>query len=124
MAVDEVPLSEFGLVSVEDFAKKCKRDVRAVQRWIADGAIPAVVVGSGNRTTFLLRKSDVQRFTPPPRGRPRLEERSRKAPGSRRTARRLTPEEKAKRQEKADAHIVEQLTANLEAHFGNGGGGL
>jgi hypothetical protein len=106
-------------MSVEEFAMKCKRSVRAVQRWIERGDIPAAVVGSGKRATYLLRRRDVDRFTPPPRGRPVLRERSRKTPRSSGTARRLTTEAKAKKKAEADAHFAEQLYANLAAHFGD-----
>lgn len=74
MPVVAIPLADLGLLTVEDAAAAHGRGVRAVQRWIADGDLPAVVIGGGNRAVYLLRKSDVARFTPPERGRPPLEE--------------------------------------------------
>ena len=66
----EIPLSDLGMVSVEVWATQIGVSLRAVQRWIADGRIPAAAVGAGNRITYLLRLCDVNGFTLPLRGRP------------------------------------------------------
>ena len=70
MPVDEIPLASVGLVDVRTWAKQLGRGVRAVQRWIEDGKVPAVIVGKPPRHTFLVRIQDTKNFTPPPVGRP------------------------------------------------------
>ena len=79
--VDEIPLSEFGLTTVEDAAVSKGWGVRAVQNWINAGLLRAVRAGSGQRCVFLLRVKDVGAFTPPPRGRPKAESEPKKARG-------------------------------------------
>ena len=73
MPVVEIPLKRMGLLTIQEVAAMHGRGVRVVQRWIADGRIPAVVVGSGNRTVFLVRVEDAKKFTAPPNGRPTKE---------------------------------------------------
>lgn len=68
--VSEIPLSEFGLLTVEGAAAARGWGVRALQNWINGGLIPAARAGTGRRCVFLLRKADVDAFTAPPRGRP------------------------------------------------------
>ena len=63
--VTEILLSEFGLVTVDEAAKMRGCAVRTVQKWVADGILPALCAGKGRRGVYLLRA-----FTPPPRGRP------------------------------------------------------
>ena len=70
MPVVAIPLRKMGLRTIEEFAAIHGRGVRAVQRWIADGQIPAVVLGSGNRTLYLVRAEDATGFVPPVNGRP------------------------------------------------------
>jgi excisionase family DNA binding protein len=69
----EIPLSELGLMTVAEACAAKGWSARAVQKWVQSGLLPAAVVGPG-RTTFLLRKADVEKFVPPPRGRPRASE--------------------------------------------------
>lgn len=71
MAVAKIPLESLGLVSVEWAAAHHGCDVRAVQRWVTTGRLPAVVAGSGNRVSYLLRRVDVEGMSPPARGRPK-----------------------------------------------------
>lgn len=66
----EIPLSEFGLESVPDVCVRKGWAAKTVQNWINGGLIPAVVIGAGRSARFLLRTTDVDAFTPPPRGRP------------------------------------------------------
>ena len=68
--VSEIPLSEFGLLTVDGAAALRGWRVRTVQKWIADGLLPAVCAGKGRRGVYLLREKDVRAFTPPTRGRP------------------------------------------------------
>lgn len=72
--VREIPLGDFGLETV---AQACARKgwaAKSVQNWIRAGLIPAVAVGGGRGSgTFLLRAKDVNEFTPPPRGRPKVQ---------------------------------------------------
>jgi hypothetical protein len=69
--VQEIPLSELELLTVGDVAALKGKAVRTVQKWILAGAIPVFVVGTGKRTVYLLRESDVKEFNPPPMGRPK-----------------------------------------------------
>jgi hypothetical protein len=71
--VVEIPLAKVGLMTVEDAAAYIGRSVRGVQKFIAGGLLPAVVAGagkSGHRKVYLLRKVDLDGFTPPLMGRP------------------------------------------------------
>lgn len=67
---NEFTLASLGLVTAQEWAAQLGRPLRTVQRWIQDARIPAIVVGTGHRTVYLLRLEDVAGFTPPPRGRP------------------------------------------------------
>ena len=73
MPVREISLESLGLISVEDAAALKGVTPRSVQRWIADGLLPAIQAGSGNKLVYLLRRRDVERFTVPARGRPAKE---------------------------------------------------
>lgn len=66
----EIPLSEFGLMTVAEACAAKGWAAKTVQNWIGAGLLPAVVIGAGRSARFLLRKSDVKAFVPPPRGRP------------------------------------------------------
>ena len=66
----EIPLSKYGLVTVDDAAATKGWAVRSVQNWIAAGLIPFVRAGTGRRCVYLLREEDVKTFIPPARGRP------------------------------------------------------
>ena len=66
----EVPLSEFGLLTIVEAAALKGCTPRSVQNWIAAGRLPAVVVGTGPKRIFLVRAKDVKRFEQPSRGRP------------------------------------------------------
>lgn len=68
MAVNEIPHESLGLISVEDAAVEKGVTVRSVQRWVTAGWIPAVVIGTGKRASYLLRRVDLVHFTPPPSG--------------------------------------------------------
>jgi excisionase family DNA binding protein len=70
MPVTEISRESVGLLSVAEAAQRRGWSVSAVQKWIADGRLPAVVAGGGRRTVYLLRVRDVDRFVPPKRGRP------------------------------------------------------
>jgi|GEM_PF-2955395 len=69
----EIPLSEFGLMTVADVCAEKGLAPKTVQNWINAGLLPVVVVGSGRSAKFLLREEDVKAFTPPARGRPAKE---------------------------------------------------
>lgn len=64
----EIPLSEFGLVTVAEAVAAKGWAAKTVQNWINAGLLPAVVIGAGRSARFLLRRSDVDAFTAPPRG--------------------------------------------------------
>ncbi len=59
-----IPLAELGLVTVEEAARMKSCDSTTVRRWARRGELPVVVVGSGRSAKYLLRKSDVDAFTP------------------------------------------------------------
>lgn len=64
----EIPLSEFWLVTVAEVAAARGWAPKTVQNWVNAGLLPAVVIGAGRSARFLLRQTDVDAFTPPPRG--------------------------------------------------------
>lgn len=66
--MNELPLSRFGLVTVDEIAAKYGVGPRAVQNWIRDGLLPAVVVGSGNRATHLVPAASLRGFAKPKKG--------------------------------------------------------
>jgi hypothetical protein len=66
-----IPLSEFGLLTVEGAAARRGWAVPTVQRWIQRGLLPVVVVGDGRNRKHLLREVDVDAFSPPPMGAPK-----------------------------------------------------
>lgn len=63
-------LSEFGLMTVEEAATVRGCDPSTVRRWASRGEIPVLQVGTGRSAKFLLRKSDVDGFSPKPVGAP------------------------------------------------------
>jgi excisionase family DNA binding protein len=69
--IREIPLSDVGLMSVETAAQLKGCDPSTVRRWAARGEIPVIVVGTGRSRKFLLRKTDVDGFTPKPPGSPK-----------------------------------------------------
>jgi excisionase family DNA binding protein len=71
--VNEISMSEFGLVTVEEAASFHECEPRTVQKWIKDGLIPVLRAGPGQRCVYLLREKDVKAFTAPPMGRPKKE---------------------------------------------------
>lgn len=68
--VDEIPLSSFGLETVPQVsARKGKGwSPKTVQNWVNAGLLPAVVLGTGRGSMFLVRTVDADKFVPPPRG--------------------------------------------------------
>jgi excisionase family DNA binding protein len=71
MAVAEIPRIDAGWLTTAEAAERRGWSLSAVQKWVAEGLLPAMLVGSGrNRTSYLLRVKDVDRFVPPVRGRP------------------------------------------------------
>jgi hypothetical protein len=79
--LSEIPLSEYGLMTVDEAAAARGWVVRTVQKWITDGLLPVVCAGHGKRGVYLLREKDVKAFTPPPRGRPAKEKPEEKPKG-------------------------------------------
>lgn len=67
----EIPLSDVGLMTVEEAASVKGCDPSTVRRWASRGDIPVIVVGAGRSRKFLLRKTDVDGFTAPPVGAPK-----------------------------------------------------
>lgn len=66
--IREIPRSELGLVTVAEACALRGWNVRTVQKWIADGRLEVVCAAEGRRNVYLLRRSDVEAFTEPPRG--------------------------------------------------------
>lgn len=50
---------------------------RTVQKWVMDGLLPALSVGGGKRSAYLLRLKDVKKFKRPVMGRKPRKERDR-----------------------------------------------
>lgn len=71
VAIQEVSLASLGLVTVQEASSRLKCTPKAVQNWINAGLLPAAVVSSGSKRTFLIREKDLKSFKRPPRGRPR-----------------------------------------------------
>lgn len=82
----EIPLSEFGLVTVADVCAARGWASKTVQNWIRAELLPVVVIGSGRSAKFLLRESDVKAFVPPARGRPAAKKPAAKKPAARKRA--------------------------------------
>lgn len=66
----EISLADHGLETVADACARMGWAAKTVQNWVKGGLLPAVVLGTGRGSTFLLRVKDVTAFAPPPRGRP------------------------------------------------------
>jgi excisionase family DNA binding protein len=71
MPMRVVALADVGLMSVEEAAAVKGCDPSTVRRWASRGDIPVIVVGTGRSAKFLLRKTDVDGFTPGPVGAPK-----------------------------------------------------
>jgi predicted site-specific integrase-resolvase len=71
MSIVEIPLSDVGLLNLQDVAARLQCSLSAVQKWTAAGLLPVVVAGSGPKRTFLVREKDLKNFKRPPRGRPK-----------------------------------------------------
>ena len=57
--VRELSLADFGLETTEQAAARRGQSGPTVRRWVAKGYIPAVVVGTGRTTRYLVRIADV-----------------------------------------------------------------
>jgi hypothetical protein len=68
--VIEIPLAQFGLETVAEACDRKGWAHRSVQNWINGDLLPCVVIGVGKSAKYLVRKTDVDAFVPPPRGRP------------------------------------------------------
>ncbi|AMV24617.1 hypothetical protein VT84_09490 [Gemmata sp. SH-PL17] len=66
-----IPLSDMGLISVDDAAQRRNVNERTIRMWIEKDLLPVIVVGSGKRESYLLRAADVTALVAPPRGAPR-----------------------------------------------------
>lgn len=68
-----LPLEQFGLLSVEDAAKRKGVHPETVRSWLHKG-LPVVSVGNGrNRTIHLVPIKALDAFQPEPQGRPKKE---------------------------------------------------
>lgn len=68
--LNELPLSGFGLLSVEDAAARRGVSPDTIRSWFKKG-LPVVPVGKGrNRTVHLVPIKALDAFTPGPRGAP------------------------------------------------------
>lgn len=70
MPVTRIPLSDLGLLSVDDAAARVGRNRSVVGHWIRTGRLPVVEAGSGNRLVYLIRAADLDAMIEPTRGRP------------------------------------------------------
>lgn len=59
MSVREIPLSEVGLETTEQAAARRGQSAATVRKLVADGLVPAVVVGTGRSARYLVRPADV-----------------------------------------------------------------
>ncbi len=55
----EIPLSEVGLETTEQAAARRGQSGATVRKLVADGVIPAVVIGTGRTARYLVRPADV-----------------------------------------------------------------
>ena len=63
------------IIQVMFTCNRCKQlkvagTMRAVQKWVAAGLLPAVVASSGKRAVYLVRLQDLKGFERPTQGRP------------------------------------------------------
>ena len=65
-----LPLSAYRLATVAEVAAEQGCTTAAVQRWITDGLLPAVLI-AGQRPTYLIDRRALKRFVRPTQGRPR-----------------------------------------------------
>lgn len=93
MPVVAIPLSRFGLVTVEEAAALRGVSARRVQQYVEGGRIPVVVVGEGRNRKYLLARADVEAFAPEPPGAPKGNRRASKgdAPKAAKTKRPRDP---------------------------------
>ena len=68
--VRELPLSEFGLETVENAASRRNQHPTTLRKLVAVGVMPAVVVGAGRSARYLLRPADVDALPVKTPGRP------------------------------------------------------
>jgi excisionase family DNA binding protein len=69
--VREVPLSKFGLYTVEEAARERGVSARTVQRWIENEGIAVVPVGpEGRNRKYLVIANEVVAYEPGPVGAP------------------------------------------------------
>lgn len=66
----ELKLSDFGLETTEQAAERRGQHPATVRKLVADGAIPAVVVGTGRSARYLVRPADVDAVPVRGRGQP------------------------------------------------------
>lgn len=59
MGVRELKLSDFGLETTDEAATRRGQSQAHVRRLVADGEIPAVVIGVGRSARYLVRPTDV-----------------------------------------------------------------
>jgi excisionase family DNA binding protein len=64
--MNELSLRRFGLVTVEEIAARYGVGPRAVQNWIRDGMLPAVLVGKGK--LILVPEKSLKGFEKPKKG--------------------------------------------------------
>lgn len=64
-----LPLSQFGLLTLDEAAALRGVDPRTVRRWIASDLLPAVAVTGPGRVVYLVRAADVRRAKPERPGR-------------------------------------------------------
>lgn len=66
----ELSLAEFGLETTDQAALRRGQHQATVRKWVADGRIPAVVIGSGRTARYLVRIADVDAIPVRTRGAP------------------------------------------------------
>lgn len=66
----ELKLSDFGLETTEQAAARRGQNGATVRKLVADGVIPAVVIGAGRTARYLVRPADVDAVPVRTRGAP------------------------------------------------------
>lgn len=77
-SVRELPLSDFGLETVEQAATRRGQSPATVRKLVADGVIPAVVIGTGRSARYLVRPGDVDKVPVRGKGAPKGNENAKK----------------------------------------------